>query len=105
MRGNMRRVKIAARQAATVAGAAALLVTGVNVTPAAAAAPPSCVERSTWTEGLTTWAKANNTCSSAKTFYFEWDWAVDGECKTLRAGYWRSEGRVRQANFRGLVNC
>ncbi|WP_033329041.1 hypothetical protein [Streptomyces yerevanensis] len=101
----MRRIRIAARQATTVAGAAALLVAGVNVAPAAAANPPSCVERSTWEDGAQSWAKANNTCSSRKTFYFQWDWAVDGDCKTLKAGYYRSEWRVRQANFRSLVNC
>ncbi len=101
----MRRVKIAARQAATVAGAAALLVTGVNVAPASAANPPSCVERDTWGSGAQSYAKATNTCSSSKTFYFQWDWAVDGDCKTLKAGWERTEWRVRQANFRSLVNC
>ncbi|MEU1692322.1 hypothetical protein ABZ590_12500 [Streptomyces hirsutus] len=80
-------------------------MTGANVAPAAAANPPSCVERSTWESGAQSYARANNTCSSAKTFYFQWDWAVDGDCNTLKAGYYRTEWRVRQATFRSLINC
>lgn len=78
--------------------------------PAAHAAPaqaatPTCAAASTWSSGVWTYARATNNCSTAQRFYFLGDWAVDGPCVALNSGWYRDEGRIRQAVFRGFQDC
>jgi hypothetical protein len=89
--------------------AAATVVVGGLAGPAEAtetrAAVPGCIYVSTWTSGAWTYARATNNCNSSYRFYFVWDRAVDGPCTTVSPGYWRQEGRLIQAAFRGFRDC
>jgi hypothetical protein len=91
---------------AAVASASLLaLPLTLGAATAAQAAPPSCLQKSSWSDFPWKYAKVTNNCSTSQTIYLRWDRAVDGSCVTLKPGYSRTEWRGYQTRFAGISSC